>query len=106
MQKSILSRLGLALAVVALGSASASAQGYMGDGYGRGYYAPPAYYAPPPPYGYFAPPAYGYYPAPAYGYYAPLNYGSPVYDYSPSPPSNPYFIGTRAWWAEQERLRD
>jgi hypothetical protein len=109
MPMSIPTKLGFAIAVVALGSASAAAQGYMG--YGRGYYAPPppsAYGYAPPAYGYLPPPAYGYAPPPAYGY-APPVYGyytapggeAPVYDRTP--PYNPYYFGTGAWWNERER---
>ena len=119
MLRSIGCKLALGLAGVALASASAAADNYMGR---RGYYgyAPPANYgyAPPRAYGYAPPGAYGYAPG-AYGYAPPGAYGNallPAYGYGPAyynyytypadrpPPSNPYYFGTGAWWQEQELI--
>jgi hypothetical protein len=142
MLRSIGCKLAIGLAGVALASASAAADGYVGRGsYGYmppgayGYappaaygYAPPAAYgytppaaygyAPPGAYGYAPPGAYGYAPPAAYGYAPPAAYGYvpfPAYGYGPgtynsyayppdrTPPSNPYYFGTEAWWHERDQ---
>ncbi len=86
----------------AYGYAPRRAYGYAPRGaYG---YGPRAYgYAPRGAYGY-GPRAYGYAPPAAYGYGPPpAVYGYQGYRFVATPPSNPYYFGTEAWWNTQTR---
>jgi hypothetical protein len=103
----------------AYGYAPPRAYGFAPPG-AYGYAPPGAYgYAPPGAYGYAPPGAYGYAPPGAYGYAPPGAYGNtllPAYGYNPAdytyytspalrtPPSNPYYFGTEAWWRYQELI--
>jgi hypothetical protein len=131
MLKSTGFKLVLVLAAAPLAPVSAAAQDYLQGGYyfysplSSGFgppadlntSAPPIYgYAPPAAYGYAPPGAYGYAPRRAYGYAPPgvygyvpppppAAYGYQGYGFVATPPYNPYYFGTGAWWNEMDRQR-